>query len=441
MATLTICGLGPGGEHHLTAETLTRIEAAEQRFVRTSRHPTAHLVSDATSFDHLYETAETFDHVYGAITDALVAATTAAGSALYAVPGSPLVLEETVRRLRADTRIGVELVPAMSFLDVAWARLGVDPVDDGVRLIDGHRFTHQAAGERGPLLVAHAHAPWVLSDIKLAIDAGPEQRAVVLQRLGTPEESIVEVAWPDLDRVVEPDHLTSIYLPTVAAPVAQELVSTVQLMHRLRQECPWDQAQDHASLRSYLLEETYELLEAIDDVAAAAEGDLAPYELLEEELGDVWFQVLFHAELATEVGAFTIADVARTVHDKLVSRHPHVFGETEVDGADQVAANWEKIKKAEKQRTSALDGIPAGLPSLALAAKTLQRAERAGAPIEPGTGLLAAIADDLDDVTLGRGLLATVAAARAADLDPEDALRRAVLAAQERFRAQERSGA
>ena len=132
------------------------------------------------------------------------------------MPGSPRVLERTVDLLVADgdaAGVEVEVLPAMSFLDLAWVRLGVDPLEDGVRLVDGHRFAEAAAGERGPLLVAHCHNRRVLSDIKLAFEDETPAVAVVLQRLGLPDERVVEVAWADLDRAVEPDHLTSVYVP------------------------------------------------------------------------------------------------------------------------------------------------------------------------------------------------------------------------------------
>ncbi|MEM8926389.1 MAG: MazG nucleotide pyrophosphohydrolase domain-containing protein [Actinomycetota bacterium] len=449
-ARLTICGLGPGGPGHLTTETRAALAADVPRFVRTARHPTAELAGDAETFDDLYDGAETFDQVYSAIVDRLLAAS-ADGPVLYVVPGSPLVLEESVRRLRTDDRIEVDVLPGLSFLDLAWARLGIDPVDAGVRLVDGHRFATEAAGERGPLLVAHAHAPWVLSEVKLASEpsAGDPlggQPVTVLQGLGTTDERIVEVAWDDLDRAVEPDHLTTLYIPEMAAPVARELASTVTLMHRLRHDCPWDREQDHQSLRRYLMEESYEVLDAIDALpGGAATADsvdteaMAAYADLEEELGDLWFQILFHAELAAEAGQFTIADVARTLHEKLVRRHPHVFGEVEVDGTDQIVANWDRIKQEEKRRAGALDGIPMALPALALAAKLLSRARRSGAPVE-GSALLGPVEPlpaDADEAALGRFLLGLVAWASDRDLDAEEALRAAVLAARRRFEAEE----
>ena len=360
---------------HVTVETLAAIERIPDRFLRTSRHPSASLVARPTTFDDLYDSADTFDDVYVEITDRLIAAAHDHGEILYAVPGSPLVLERTVRYLRercADAATGIELeiLPAMSFLDVAYARLGIDPVEAGVRLVDGHDFATAAAGERGPLLVAHTHANWVLSDIKLAVDgAAGDEPVVILQALGTPDERIVDTTWAELDRTVEADHLTSIWIPELATPVGAEYVRFHQLARTLREQCPWDIEQTHQSLIPYLLEETYEVvdaLQALDPDDPTTDDDLI------EELGDLLYQIEFHATIAEQEGRFTIADVAAGVHDKLVRRHPHVFGRdgeivdvgAGADAVDRVLANWDDIKRDEKQRTSIFDGIPRSMPSL-----------------------------------------------------------------------------
>ncbi|MGH1504899.1 MAG: MazG nucleotide pyrophosphohydrolase domain-containing protein [Acidimicrobiales bacterium] len=450
---LTVAGLGPGGVGQITDDTRRAMERAGRCFLRTRRHPSAASApATAEAFDHVYDDADDLASVYRTIADRLVAATESGDDVCYVVPGSPLVLERSVAHLRADDRIDVDLVPSMSFLDVAWARLAIDPVEAGVRLIDGHVFAEAAAGDSGPLLVAHAHAPWVLSDIKLAIDAGPEQRVVVLQGLGTDDERIEEVAWPDLDRSFEPDHLTSLYLPEVTAPVAGALHRSVELMRRLRAECPWDAEQTHTSLRPYLLEESHEVLEALDAIAtldpsdAGGDAEAEAMELLEEELGDLWFQVLFHAELASEAGWFTVADVASTLHDKLVGRHPHVFGDTVADDAATVAGNWERIKKDEKGRSSLLDGIPASLPALARAQKLARRVERGvdGDDALPSDDALWAALGGrpsaLDEREVGRRLTALAELARRADVDAEQALRTMSAEATARFVAAEAAG-
>ena len=210
------------------------------------------------------------------------------------------------------------------------------------------------------------------------------------------------------------------------------LLELVAVMDRLRTDCPWDARQTHESLVPYLLEETYETLEAIE------RGDLAE---LRGELGDVLLQVLFHARIAaerTDRTGFTIDHVASDIADKLVRRHPHVFGDVTVSDADEVKRNWETIKAEERaaaggDRTSALDGVPMAQPALSLAAQLQRRATAAGAPPE----LADLPAEQVSDV--GAELFALVAKVRAAGLDPELELRRAARAFRDRFQAWEQS--
>jgi len=407
-----VVGLGPAGTDLLTAGTVEAIAATAPRFLRTRRHPAACAVPDAVDFDDVYDSGTSFDEVYATIVSRLVAAAEATGEVLYAVPGSPVVAERTVEALQADDRVELTVLPAMSFLDLAWARLGVDPVALGARLVDGRRFAVEAAGQRGPLLVGQCDQPHVLSEVKLAVEDGPA--VTVLQRLGLADELVREVPWDDLDREVEPDHLTSLWIPELAAPVAGELERFHELVRTLRERCPWDREQTHASLTRHLLEETYEVLEAIDhlDVETGA-----GYADLEEELGDLLFQVVFHSVLAAEEGQFTLADVARGVHDKLHARHPHVFGDeaAEVTTA-QLSTDWERRKVEEKGRSSVMDGIPAALPALAYAAKVQKKASSQGVSWK---GLVA----DLDEWSLQ--VLELVDAAREAGEDPETVLRTA----------------
>lgn len=383
---IDVVGLGPAGPELITAEALALMAEATALFVRTTRHPAAAGIPSARSFDHHYEQGDTFDEVYRSIVDDLLAAAVEERAVVYAVPGSPTVAERTVALLRHEQvviRGEVTLVvhPSVSFLDLAFARLGVDPVTSGVRVVDGGSFVVEAAGERGPLLVAQCWTTSVLSDIKLSVDSPPTAPVTVLHHLGLADERVWEVSWDELDRSFEPDHLTSLWIPHLAAPVARELMDLDELVRTLRQRCPWDRKQTHGSLARHLLEESYEVLEAIDAVAAVdalvvVAGDLEERAVahLEEELGDLLFQVYFHSTLAAEAGRFTLADVARGVHDKLVSRHPHVFGDVTADTAEEVAANWEALKKAEKNRTSVTEGIPAALPALTLAAKLQRKA-------------------------------------------------------------------
>ncbi|MFT4866434.1 MAG: tetrapyrrole methylase family protein/MazG family protein [Ilumatobacter sp.] len=443
---IVVVGLGPGGVNHVTTETLAAIERIKHRHLRTSIHPSAHLVPDAVTHDDLYETADTFDDVYIEITNRLTAAADEHGEVLYVVPGSPLVLERTVRYLRERASAGaieLDVLPAMSFLDVAWARLDIDPVEAGVRLVDGHEFATAAAGERGPMLVAHTHANWVLNDIKLAVEnAQGDEPVIMLHALGTDAELIVETTWAQLDQTIEADHLTSIYVPQLAAPVGQGYVRFHELTRVLREQCPWDIEQTHETLIPFLLEETYEVvdaLQALDPDNPSSDDDLI------EELGDLLFQIEFHATIAEQEGRFTIADVTQGIHDKLVRRHPHVFGDIVADDTGTVLENWDEIKKVEKGRTSIFEGIPRSLPSLAYAQKIGRKASKVGfdwpdvagafPKIIEETAELAEAMTETDsaatELELGDLLFAVVNVARHLKIDAELALR----AASDKFRA------
>ena len=451
---VVVVGLGPAGPDLVTGGTRALIEATPpaRRFLRTRRHPSAPAVAPAEACDDLYRSAARLEQVYEAIVERLVAAAARHGSVLYAVPGSPAVAERSVQLLAADERVATEVHPALSFADLAWSRLGVDPLAAGVRIADGHRFAAEAAGERGPLLVAQCDSAAVLADVALALPE-PSTPVWVLHHLGLDSERIERTTAAGFARWEPVDHLTSLYVPEMAEAPARELVRFGELVATLRAECPWDRRQTHRSLRRHLLEETYEVLEVIDRLPEpAAPGDPAgseagqAYEDLEEELGDLLFHVFFHATLAAEQGQFTIGDVVRNVDAKLRHRHPHVFGPGAGTGTDDeaLAAGWERIKQAEKGRASAMDGIPEALPALLGALMVQKRAEAAGLARGGEAEALARLRDALavpaaqrDEPWLGSLLFEAVELARHGSLDPESALRAASQAAREEFRRAE----
>jgi tetrapyrrole methylase family protein/MazG family protein len=454
--TVTVVGLGPGDSRWLNTATLEAIKSIEHRYLRTRRHPCADVV-DGSSFDDLYDAAETFDAVYSAIVDRLVAMSKRYGNVLYAVPGSPLVAEHTVEllieRARADADLTVDVVPAMSFVDLTWVRLGIDPLTQGISIVDGHRFDAESAGRRAPLLVCQCDTREVLSAIKLSIDVdlapynGTGPRVTVLKGLGTPDEQIADVAWEDLDRSVQPDHLTSVYIPQLVSGVAEEFVLLDQVTHTLRRECPWDQEQDLQTLTKYLLEETYEVLEAIES------GDPARHV---DELGDLLFQIYFQATIAAENGDFSLADVARGVRTKLIRRHPHVYPPADGSGltaetSDDVRRNWEAIKATESGSASVMAKVSGALPALLYAHKVQFKAASVGFDWPDRTGPLAKIDEELAELgreintgnqdrqrdELGDVLFSVVNLARHLDVDPEAALRAATMRFRQRFAVME----
>lgn len=377
---ITIVGLGPGDPSLLTSGTLVAIEQSGNRFLRTGIHPSAGAVVDARTFDHLYDQHAAFADVYDAIVSTLLAEARVAGEVLYAVPGSPAVAERTVELLleqAPSAGVDVVLVPALSFADLAWVRLGVDPLANPVTLVDAHRFAEDVAGRRGPFLVAQCHSNVVMNDIKLVVselifNAAELPQITILHHLGLPDEVITTVAWPVLDQTLIADHLTALYIPELPHSVGFAAERLWALMERLRRECPWNEEQTAESLVPYAVEEAHELAEAVlllgnalsdervladsvavDSVVAdsvAVDLAIAHYQ---QELGDVLYQVLFHSIVAADEGWFSFEDVIRGLHAKLVYRHPHIFPRHDFDpgmirSSDDVVRNWEKIKAAER---------------------------------------------------------------------------------------------
>ncbi len=462
-ARVVVVGIGPAGVDLLLPAARTAIERIPFRFVRTRRHPALlELEREGHafhSFDDVYDTAPDLAAVYAAIVDALVEAAVAEGEVLYAVPGNPAVAEHTVVLLRNAAHAGaidLTVIPGLSFAELAWARAGVDPMR-GAHVVDGRAIAGRAVAlPAGPVLIAQCDTPAVLSDVKLELldTMSADAPVTVLQRLGLADEQVVSVALADLDRTVVPDHLTAVLVHAPGVGAAHEMTRLLDLAERLRRPggCPWDAEQTHHSLTRYLLEEAYEVVEAVEALPAGAPGGAEPvppeaYSALEDELGDLLYQVVFHAVLAEEAGAFTVADVTRGVHDKLVHRHPHVFGDVEADTTADVMRNWEQLKKVEQGTSSIVANIPPALPSLLYAHKLYRKAASIG--LEPGAApdairALARAADALPGATpdtveaqLGELLAAAVVFARAHGIDAESALRGWAARFRDRFEATE----
>ena len=456
---VVVVGLGPGPSELVTAETRAAIDGVASRYVRTADHPVARqLLADALDVGALIALDADGDVAYAPIVDALAAAAGKHGEILYAVPGSPLVLERSVRVLQADARVCCRILPALSFLDLAWVRLGIDPVASGVRLVDAGdeaALAAAASSGQGPLLVAHVHDHERLAAVRTAL-AATDAPVVVLSRLGQPDESVAETTWGALGGGFQPDSSTCLYVPTEATEPAGGAAADAagagyvrfhRLARTLREECPWDRQQTHTSLIPYLVEETFELVDAIN---ALDPDDAATDEALIEELGDLLYHIEFHATIAEQAGRFTIADVTAGIHDKLVRRHPHVFAGVEAGDAGAVVANWDEIKRAEKGRTSVFDGVAASLPALAFTEHLMRKAAKVGfdwpdvaGPLakldEELAELRAAIAGTGGDVALELGdVLATVVSvARHLGVDAELALRAAGIKFRRRFEAVE----
>jgi len=435
---IRVVGLGPGDARYVTASTAEALRGATVARLRTRVHPAAADFA-VESYDAFYDAASSFDELYERIVDDLVrlAHSSPADEVVYAVPGSPSVAERTVEILRERDDVEVVCEPAVSVIDVACAALGVDPMARGLRVVDALDSTEPFRGP-GPLLILQTYSPEVLATVSDRLPG--ETDVVVVHHLGLSDQVIEHRRARDLAGFALADHLTSLYVAGLRT-VGEVMEDLVSFARRLRAECPWDMEQTHASLTRYLIEESYEAFDALTALAAmieAGEDDATLVSHAEEELGDLLFQVVFHAELADEEGRFNLATLADATRDKLTTRHPHVFGDVVVTGAHEVTQNWETIKQAEKGRESVLDGISWWAPALALDAKVRHRARRLAAL--PSTHeLLAAFSDALaraasetaDDeqrrAGFGDALEALSALAVTFDVDAEGLLRERVM--------------
>ena len=369
-----VVGLGPGDQDLTTARTTRLIGAASVSRLRTRRHPGAAHLGDIASYDEWYEDATSFDDLYERIAEDLAGLASASPTreVLYIVPGSPVVAERTVELLRAREDVETVCEPAVSVVDLACAAMSRDPMD-GLRVVDALGSAEPLRGP-GPLLVLQCYAPEVLAGLAARLPAPTP--VTVLHHLGLVDQRLVSVPAGELVGFADADELTSVWVDELRTPGAA-IDDLVDLMRRLRHDCPWDQEQSHASLTRHLLEEAYEALDALE-VLVRREADGSPVDTavahVEEELGDLLFQIVFHAELGAEEGRFDLATISDRVGAKLVGRHPHVFGDVAVSGSDEVASNWENLKRDEKGRASVTEGIAWQLPALTLYTKLVRKA-------------------------------------------------------------------
>jgi tetrapyrrole methylase family protein/MazG family protein len=448
---ITITGLGPGDFDRIPAAVRHVLLDPQARVVvRTLQHPAAQELAgmrEVVSCDDLYQSHDTFDEVYEAIVRRVLEEAVR-GDVVYAVPGSPLVGEFAVRRL-LDSDADVEVMPAESFLDAVLADIGYDPLDRGLQVLNGHDLPDPLVLDK-PTIVAQLDRPEIITDVAARIGRVlPEETVVtVLIDVGTADGAKVETTPDQIDAGLA-GYRTSLFIDSEPGG----LIGAVRTMSILREECPWDREQTHQSLVKYLVEETYELIDAVSRLGAG-ENDLVTYAEVEDELGDVLLSVLFHAAIARQNGAFDIDDVAEVMRQKLVRRHPHVFGEVDVESAADVKRNWDQIKDDERgaRRDSLMDGVPPGMPALQRASKIQNRAAKTGFDWDEAAEVVPKVREELDELEavlddptkaeaeLGDVLFSVVNLARHLGVDGEVALRTAIDRFEARFRHMEARG-
>ncbi|KON85866.1 hypothetical protein AF332_02935 [Sporosarcina globispora] len=382
MKKITILGLGAGDLDQLPFGVYRKLKNAETLYLRTKEHPVLrdleHEGLQYQSFDHIYEKHEQFEEVYEEICDFLLGEALAKNIA-YGVPGHPLVAERTVQLLieRAPQR-GIEILigGGQSFLDPLFQALKIDPIE-GFQLLDGTDLKRDEIQVAQHVIIGQVYDQFVASDVKLTLmEKLPyDYEVYIVTAAGSKEEVIKKVQLHELDHKMELNNLTSVYVPPVKdeAILYKDFSKLRSIIAELRgpNGCPWDKKQNHESLKKYLIEEAYELIEAIDNEDS---------EHMTEELGDVLLQVMLHAQIGEDEGYFTIDDVIEGLSEKMVRRHPHVFGDVQAEDEEDVLKNWQTIKQEEKgdKQESIMDSVPKSFPNLMKAAEIQKKAAKVG---------------------------------------------------------------
>lgn len=447
---ITIIGLGPGNPNLLSRQAWELLNDAQEIYLRTKMHPSVPGFPEGLnvlSFDHLYELDISFEEVYEKIVDSVLSLGKRESGVIYAVPGHPFIAEATtpeiIRRAKA-IGLPTRIIEGMSFVEAVFGLLALDPFPqtslmDGLELAIMH---HPPFPPSAPALIAQIYSPSVASEVKLTLmTVYPDDHLVdLVHGAGTEDARVETLELYKIDRDQNIGLQTVLHIPALVSSSSFESFQEVVAHLRAPDGCPWDREQTHLSLRPFLLEETYEVLAAID-----AENQTA----LQEELGDLLLQIVLHAQIASEFGDFSMVDVLQGIQEKLIRRHPHVFGELEANDQQTVLENWEKLKLAERDENDedsngVLKGVSAELPALVQAETFQQRVKRVGFDWPDVQGVYDKVVEELLEVKqsetanefedeIGDLLFAVVNLARWHEVDAESALRQANRKFRQRF--------
>ena len=441
MNAIQLVGLGPGRPGQLTLEAREALDRAQRIFLCTAKHPLAcQLAQDprSTVLDYIFDEAESLDAAYQRIARTVVEQGRRS-TVVYAVPGDPSIGDgicQLIRRDAAAASLSCRTVHGVSLIEPVCAAIGLDPLIDGLQIVEASalilavqggsemRAVDPFAGRyrpyepTRPLMIPQIDGQKILTSVKQALLQcyPPESPVNLVADAGLEQERVWSGELDTVDRNAPTDRQMVLHVPPVNPILPRGdfgTLSSVVALLRSPDGCPWDREQTHESIRHNLLEESYEAVDALD--AADASSFVG-------ELGDVLLQVVMHAQFAREAGEFTIEDVINEVSDKLIRRHPHVFGEVTLSTADGVLANWEKIKLQERgAEESIFAGLPKSLPALHMFQIVARRAGRHGIPVND----IAKRLNEADDDWSRR--LIEICLHAGGDVDLEAALRRTTL--------------
>lgn len=390
MGKIYIVGLGPSDENQLTKKALEAIHSGRKNYVRTDHHKTMDYFKENAityeSFDHLYQSLESFDEIYETIYRDLIAASKDQ-DINYFVPGSPMIAERTVKKLLKDlASTDYEVIQGLSFLEPVLTLCQVDPVE-GLKLVDGDDFHWTDFNIHVDTLITQVYNRRILTSLKLELAEiyGDEHLVYFINDAGLETEKLDRVKVHELDRL-EASYQTSILVPKIKEKKNWQDLARIMETLRGRHGCPWDLQQTHESICSDMIEEAYEAVDAIHS------GDI---DKMVEELGDVLFQVYFHSQIAYEQGEFNLYDIWTHVSNKLINRHPHVFGKGEYS-----QDSWDNIKDKNRGFHSFKERLEAikGLPSLMRAQKITHQTGKLGFFWTNEEEILTCVQEELDEV-------------------------------------------
>lgn len=400
---IKIVGLGPGTKDALTIGTISELENTKNIFLRTEKHPTVDYLREKNiifeTYDDVYESTENFDEVYLNIANDLVEKYNNFGDLIYAVPGHPLVAEKSVFNLInlcKKNNIEYKIMPAVSFIDAMIESLKIDPIE-GLKVIDSFDIGNQVLDKRIGTIITQVYNNLIASEVKLnLLEYYDDETEIYYVRAAGIEgqESIRKIPLFELDMQEDIDYLTSIYVPKDLQN-KKDFIDLLRIIEILRGEdgCPWDREQTHKSLKKALIEESYEVVDAIDQ---------EDEDSLIEELGDVLLQVVFHASIGKEDGYFNMADVIQGICNKMISRHPHVFKcNGKLSNSEEVLVKWDELKKIEKgynSITEEMKGLTKGLPALLRAHKIQEKAKKVGFDFEDINFAINKIKEEINEV-------------------------------------------
>lgn len=447
---ITLLGLGPGDPALLTRQAWQLLETIPEIYLRTRQHPTVEGFPPSLhvhSFDEVYEQEHSFEHVYAHIVARVLELGQRPQGVVYAVPGHPFIAEATcpeIARRAAEMGIPVRIIEGLSFLEPTFTALGMDPLPH-TALVDALQLSNALVPSfppDAPALIAQIYSASVASDVKLTLmENYPDEHPVKLvHAAGTAGQVVESLPLFEIDRSPHIGLLTCLYLPPLEQGNSFEAFQEIIARLRAPDGCPWDREQTHQTLRSNLLEETYEALSALD-------ADDPQH--MREEFGDLLLQIVLHAQIASEYGEFNLIQVIKGIYDKIIRRHPHVFSDWQVDSVGNVLQNWEKLKAAERENNGEthkglLDGVALALPALTQAQEIQGRAARVGFDWPNIQGVVDKICEECaefvnaeDDPSraseIGDLLFALVNLARRYNIDSESALRETNLRFRRRF--------